>query len=87
MNVLGNGALLPVYSEATGIALSEVGVCIHHVTYKDFEEALLKLESMPIEEFEQKALNAHKLVKENYTLEQYEEHMYAHLKDIIEKNR
>ena len=87
LNVLGNGALLPVYSEATGIALSEVGVCIHDVTYKDFEEALLKLESMPVEEFEQKALNAHKLVKENYTLKQYEEHMYAHLKDIIEKNR
>ena len=87
LNVLGNGALLPVYSEATGIALSEVGVCVPNVTYKDFEEALLKLEAMPVEIFEQKALRAHQLVKDNYTIKKYEEHMFAHLKEIIEKNR
>lgn len=87
LNVLGNGALLPVYSEATGIALSEVGICVPDVTYKDFEDALLKLELMPVKEFEQKALNAHNLVKSNYTIEKYEEHMFAHLKEIIEKNR
>ena len=87
LNVIGNGALLPVYSEATGIALSEVGVCVPNVTYKEFEEALLQLESMSVDEFEQKALAAHTLVKDNYTLAQYEEHMYVHLKDIIEKNK
>ena len=87
LNVLGNGALLPVYSEATGIALSEVGVCVPNVTYKDFEDALLKIESMPVNEFEQKALEAHRLVKDCYTIEKYEEHMYALLKEIIEKNK
>ena len=87
LNVLGNGALLPVYSEATGIALSKVGVCVPNVTYKEFEEALLKLEAMPDDEFEQKAIGAHKLVKENYTLEKYEENIYNHLKQIIENNR
>lgn len=87
LNVLGNGALLPVYSEATGIALSEVGVCVPNVTYKDFEDALLKIESMPVNEFEQKALEAHRLVKDYYTIEKYEEHMYALLKEIIEKNK
>ena len=87
LNVLGNGALLPVYSEATGIALSEVGVCVPDVTYRDFENALLKLESMPDEEFEQKALAAHQLVKDNYTIEKYEEHMHALLKAIIEKKQ
>ena len=87
LNVLGNDALLPVYSKATGIALSEVGVCVPNVTYKDFEDALLKLESMPVEEFEQRALKAHNLVKYNYTIEKYEEHMYALLKEIIEKNK
>ena len=86
LNVLGNGALLPVYSKATGIALSEVGVCVPNVTYKDFEDALLMLESMPVDEFEQKALKAHNLVKDNYTIEKYEEHIYALLKEIIEKN-
>lgn len=87
LNVLGNGPLLPVYSEATGIALSEVGVCVSNVTYKDFEDALLKLESVSVEEFEQKALKAHNLVRENYTIEKYEEHMFALLKEIIGKNR
>ena len=87
LNVLGNGALLPVYSEATGIALSEVGICIPDVTYKGFEDALLKLETMPVDEFREKALKAHNLVKDNYTIEKYEEHMYAHLKEIIEKKK
>ena len=87
LNVLGNGVLLPVYSEATGIALSDVGVCVPNVAYKDFEEALLALEAMPDDVFEQKALRAHLLVKDNYTIEKYEEHMFAYLKEIIEKNR
>jgi hypothetical protein len=87
LNVLGNGALLPVYSEATGIALSEFGVCVPDVTYNEFEKALLGLEAMTDADFEQRALEVHKLVKENYTIEQYENHMYAHLKDIIDKNR
>ena len=87
LNVLGNGALLPVYSEATGIALSNFGVCVPNVTYKEFEEALLNLEAVSDAEFEQKASEAHMYVRENYTIEQYENRMYAHLKDVIEKNR
>ena len=85
LNVLGNGSLLPVYSEATGIALSEVGICVPNVTYKEFEMALLNLATISDVEFEQKALAAHRLVKDNYTIEQYEKRMYLHLKDIIEK--
>ena len=87
LNVLGNGALLPVYSKATGIELSGCGVCVPDVTYKAFEDALIKLESFPTEEFEKKALSAHTLVKENYTIEKYEERMYCRLKEIIEKKQ
>lgn len=87
LNVLGNGALLPVYSEATGIALSEVGICVPNVIYEEFERALLSLEAMTDAEFEQRALEAHTLIKDNYTIDQYENRMYAHLKDVIEKNR
>lgn len=86
LNVLGNSALLPVYSKATGIDLSNVGVSVANVTYKEFEKALLELEAMPDKEFEQKAQDAHSLVKENYTLKKYEEQMLCHLKKIIEKN-
>ena len=86
LNVLGNSALLPVYSKATGVDLSNVGISVANVTYKEFEKALLELEAMPDKEFEQKAQDAHSLVKENYTLEKYEEQMLCHLKEIIEKN-
>lgn len=85
LNVLGNDALLPVYSKATGVDLSHCGVCVTNVTYKDFEQALLELESLPTEEFEQKAKSAHILVMEDYTIEQYEERMYNHIKEIIER--
>lgn len=87
LNVLGNGALLPVYSEATGVNLSNVGICVSSVTYKEFEKALLELESMTEAEFRQKALSAHTFVNENYTLEKYEERMYNCLKEIIEKRQ
>lgn len=86
LNVLGNGALLPVYSAATGINLSNVGICVTDVTYNSFEEALLRLESTPVDVFEQKALDAHNLIREKYTIEQYEKRMYDLLKEIIEKN-
>lgn len=86
LNVLGNGALLPVYSAATGINLSDVGICVTDVTYNSFEEALLRLESTPVDVFEQKALDAHNLIREKYTIEQYEKRMYDLLKEIIEKN-
>lgn len=87
LNVLGNGALLPVYSEATGINLSQVGVCVSQVTYRNFEEALLQVDSISLEEFEEKAYAAHHFVKENYTLEKYEENMFSLLKKIIEENK
>ena len=85
LNVLGNGVLLPVYSEATGVDLSAFGVCVPDVTYNAFEEAVLRLESMSVEEFEQRASAAHKHIRDNYTIGQYEERMYSHLKEIIEK--
>ena len=87
LNVLGNGALLPVYSKATGVDLSETGVCVTDVTYDSFEQALLGLEAVSVEEFEQKAVAAYNLVKGNYTLAKYEERMSVLLKNIIEKNR
>lgn len=85
LNVLGNGVLLPVYSEATGVDLSAFGVCVPDVTYNAFEDAVLRLESMSVEEFEQRASAAHKHIRDNYTIGQYEERMYSHLKEIIEK--
>lgn len=87
LNVLGNDALLPVYSKATGVELTHCGICVSNVTYRDFEQALTELESLPTEIFEQKALSAHAHVKENCTIEKYEERMYSCLKEIIEKKQ
>lgn len=85
LNVLGNSALLPVYSKGTGLNLSENGIELPDVTYKAFEKALLEADSMSAEEFGQRALAVHKSVRENYTIEQYEKTMYSHIKEIIEK--
>jgi hypothetical protein len=87
LNVLGNGALMPVYSTGTGLDLSSVGIEVEDVSYACFRDALLKVDRMDTEEFEKKAWAAHRLVREHYTLANYEEGMYRHLKEIIEKNR
>lgn len=85
LNVLGNGALFPVYSRATGIDLEQVGVVVDDITYDKFEEALLQVDTMPLDEFKEKAWAAHNLVHDNYTIEKYEERMYKHICDIMDK--
>ena len=86
LNVLGNGALLPVCSEATGIELSSAGIGVPSVTYSSFEAALLAAGEMSPGELKEKAWAAHRFVLENYTLEKYKENMYNILKDITENN-
>ena len=86
LNVLGNGALLPVYSKGTGLDIADVGIEVEDVTYSNFKQALLDVATLPVETIEQKAWAAHRLVKERYTLDNYRETMYNHIKEIIEKN-
>ena len=85
LNVLGNGALLPVYSKGTGLDIASVGIEVEEVTYVNFRKALLDVATMPTEDIEQKAWAAHRLVKEKYTLENYRETMYRHIKETIKR--
>ena len=85
LNVLGNGVLMPVYSRGTGLDLSAVGLEVEDVTYDSFSKVLHAVLDMDDKDVEEKALAAHKLVKERYTLERYQENMYGILKEIIEK--
>ena len=87
LNVLGNGALLPVYSRATGIDLENVGIVVENVCYSDFEEAVMRADTLPLEEFERLAVGAYNRISNGYTVEQYEENMYTIIKDIIEKTK
>ena len=85
LNVLGNGALLPVYSSGTALDLSDVGVEVPRVVYEDFERALLDVGSLSPEELSRRAWAAHKKVREGYTLQRYEQNLYNHIKEIIDK--
>lgn len=85
LNVLGNGALLPVCSQATGINLSGNGIVVPDVTYEAFEKALFEADSLPLDTFAAKAFAAHRLVREECSLEKYEERMFKYIKSIIEK--
>lgn len=85
LNVLGNGALLPIYSRGTALDLSDVGVEVSCVTYEAFAGALAAVEGMSDEEFASRAWGAHEKVREGYTLQRYEENLYNHLKEIIDK--
>ena len=87
LNVLGNGALLPVYSRATGIDLDGVGIVVEDVRYNDFEDAIMRADALPLEEFKRLATGAYDRISSGYTVEKYEENMYAIIKDIIEKTK
>lgn len=83
LNVLGNGALLPVYSRGTGLALSDAGVQVDEVSPEAFEQALLAVAAMPVEELAAKAWETHRTVRRKYTLDNYRKNMYDHLNRII----
>ena len=85
LNVLGNGALLPIYSKGTGLDIADAGIEVEEVTYEKFSKALLDAAALPTDVIKQKAWAAHNLVKERYTLDNYRETIYTHIKDIIEK--
>lgn len=87
LNVLGNGALLPVCSRATGIDIDGYGTVVDDMTYDAFEQALLDVDKLPLKEFEQRAWEAYKDISVNYTVEKYEENMYNLLKGIIDGKR
>lgn len=87
LNVLGNGALLPVCSRATGIDIDGYGTVVDEMTYDAFEQALLDVDQLPLKEFEQRAWEAYKDISVNYTVEKYEENMYNLLKGIIDGKR
>jgi glycosyltransferase involved in cell wall biosynthesis len=84
LNILGNGALLPVYSRGTGLDLSAVGVEVEDATFDSFRNALLAVAELPCSVVGEKAWAAHSLVKEKYSLENYRQAMYEHLKSIAE---
>lgn len=86
LNVLGNGALLPVYSRGTGLNLEKTGVEVPIVTYDSFDAAMLSVDSMTAEEMAERAWATHKFVRDNYTLELYEERMFRHIKEIIDNS-
>lgn len=85
LNVLGNGALLPVYSKGTGLDIADTGIEVDEVTYDNFKNALLAIADQPTGAIAQKAWDAHRLVKEKYTLANYRETMYNHMKEIIKR--
>lgn len=87
LNVLGNGALLPVCSRATGIDIDGYGTVVDEMTYDAFEQALLDVDKLPLKEFEQRAWEAYNDISVNYTVEKYEENMYNLLKGIIDGKR
>lgn len=85
LNVLGNGALLPVYSKGTGLDIESIGIEVDEVTYDKFRNALLAVADLPTGTIAQKAWDAHHLVKEKYTLDEYREKMYRYIKEIIKE--
>ena len=86
LNVLANGLLFPVYSRATGLALAEYGSEIPEVEYEPFEQAIIAAAALPAEQLLQKTRSLNSHVRENYSLERYEEQLYTHIETILKNN-
>ena len=86
LNVLAGGLLYPVYSRDTGLALAGYGSEVPKVTYYAFEQAIIEASQLPAEELLQKSRKLNSHVRENYSLDRYEEQLYSHIETILKNN-
>lgn len=88
LNVVGNGGLIPIYSESCGVDFAEIGYEIKGSPQKaDFEKVILECARMDGECLRKMSKTALAHVRENYTLEQYHAHLKAIIEDIIQRKQ
>lgn len=71
LNVIGNGGLIPIYSQASGVNFCSIGMEIQEVSIDSFNDAIQKAMSMDIDQMKQRSQQAYRYVCENYTLQEY----------------
>jgi len=75
LNVVGNGGLVPVYTRATGVDFCDFGMEIEAPAADLFRQAINTAAAMKEEELKQRTIKGYNAVRENYTLDRYEENL------------
>lgn len=88
LNVVGNGGLIPIYSESCGVDFAEIGYEIKGSPQKaDFERVILEAFRMDGESLRKMSQTALSHVRENYTLEKYHARLKAIIVDILQRKQ
>lgn len=88
LNVVGNGGLIPIYSENCGLDFAEIGYEIKGSPQKaDFERVILESSRMEGECLRKMSKIALSHVRQNYTLEQYHSRLKAIIEDILRRKQ
>jgi len=87
LNVVGNGGLIPIYSKSTGVDFEEFGIEVPEVKIELFENAIESALTFTEEEMKRRSLKGYNEVRENYTIEKYEENLKNIIIGVLESKK
>jgi len=75
LNVIANGALIPIYSKSTGVDLEEFGCEVEEITIDAFSDAINSMLQLDDEQLAYKAQSVLEFVRKNYTYSIYKNNL------------
>lgn len=87
LNVVGNGGLVPLYTQATGVDFQEFGIEVPKPDTDLFRRAINVAAEMSDEELKQRTVRGYNTVRENYTLDKYEENLKKIISDLLKDKK
>ncbi len=87
LNVVANGGLVPIYTQAASVDFGSFGIELALPDLPLFRQAVDSAAGMPDEELKQRTKAAYKAVRENYTLEKYEENLRNIISGVLKEKK
>lgn len=87
LNVIANGALLPIYSNSTGVPFENDGFEFNSISTESLEESILKTVNLDEAEFFQRSENLQKVVRNNFTIDEYKKQLKVIISNTLHDNK
>ncbi len=83
LNVMANGGLIPITSEASGVDVNEFGIMINELTLSEVKGSLQRYYEIAPSELMVKSKIAKNEIRKNYSYDIYRENLYKCIKEFV----
>ena len=87
LNVTGNGGLVPIYTQASGVDFDGFGMEMEQPDIELFRRAINTAAEMSEAELKQRSMNCYNVVRERYTLDEYEKNLKKIITEVLKKKK